>query len=174
MKTGLALTLVVTLLFSAVVGVVSVNLAKADPINEDIIVSSPQEGTIYNSTEVPLRFSLLPMPDINWSEDDIYGHNYTSFSYSVDGHEFVETNGSTTLSGLSGGSHILEIYGVMPFANGSTWYNSSIHPAIHFDVFYHTPPPEAFPTTLVIAGSAIAIAAVAGAGIAVYFKKHKR
>ena len=170
-RTASALTLIMVLLCSAVVGVMPVNLAKANPVPDFIIIASPKGGTIYNSTEVPMEFTPIP-PPVPENNITIWRTNFTSFSYSLDGHEFVPTDGNTTLTGLSSGSHTLDILG-LGYKDGALVNNGTVCPTIHFDVFYHSPPPEAFPTALVITASG-ASAVTIGIGMLVYFRRRKK
>lgn len=149
-RTAIALTLILTLLFSAVPGTLIVNLAQANPIvPADIEVYSP-ENKVYYSNEVELGFiapSRYIYPRIN----------FTSFSYSFDGQANVTISGNTTVTGLSWGTHSLVVYGE------DTDGNTGSSMAVHFDVF--------FPIAWII--TAIAILAVVGIGLLVYFKKRK-
>ncbi len=170
-KIVITIILLFTILTSTVLGIF--DLVKANPIENDIIVDSPLEDTIYNSTEVALKFRVMDQYQTNYTyPNDVYGHNFTSFSYSLDGHQFIETNGESILRDLTNGSHTLKIYGAMPFTNGTIWFNNSIHPTIHFDVFYHSISlSDDFPTIPVTASVSAIVLGIAG--LLVYSKKHK-
>ena len=80
--------------------------------------------------------------------------------------------GDTTLPELSYGSHSLTVYAndtVGRFGASETVYFS-----IAEETEAETQPSEPFPTTLAIAAASGASVAIVGAGLLVYFKKHKR
>jgi len=149
-RTATALTIVIALLLSGLLGTLIGNLAHANPVvPADIEVYSP-ENTIYYSNEVEIGFiapSRYNYPQIN----------FTSFSYSLDGQSNVTISGNTTIAGLSWGAHSLVIYGE------DTDGNTGSSMTVHFDVF--------FPITWIII--AITISTVVGMGLLVYFKKRK-
>jgi len=128
-----------------------VDLAQSNPVApSDIEVYSPR-NQVYYSNEVELGFiapSRYIYPRIN----------FTSFSYGLDGQAKVPISGNTTVTGLSWGSHSLVVCGLDTDGNTrSSW-------TVHFDV--------SFPTAWIV--TAIAMSAVFGIGVMVYFKKRKR
>ena len=66
-----------------------------------INVHSPQNNFVYPSNTVALNFSAMPHS----------AYNFTSYSYSLDEQPPKSTDGYTLLTGLSPGSHVLEIRG---------------------------------------------------------------
>jgi hypothetical protein len=105
------------------------------------------ENTTYTSANVTLNFTV---------------NKQTSWiGYSLDGQETVTITGNTTLAGLSLGLHNVTVYAKDLLENTG---NSN---TVWFSVA------EPFPTTLVVAAS-LAIVAVVGAGLLIYFKKRKR
>jgi parallel beta-helix repeat protein len=112
---------------------------------------SPLNQT-YDDSDVPLNFSvnvLSPIKSVNWT------------GYSLDGQQNVTVTGNTTLTGLSNGSHNVTVYG------NDTYGNMAASETVTFTI------PQPFPTTLVAAAS-VAIVAVVGVGLLVYFKKRKK
>jgi hypothetical protein len=94
----------------------------ANPIPPPLIwVNSPQNYKIYSSNEVELNITVIPDTSIS----------LTSFSFSLDGQETQATNGSTTLTNLSYGSHTLEIY-------GNNTYSYSTLAIVYFSTVYST------------------------------------
>ncbi len=91
-------TISLALLLSLSLGLPSVS---ANPIFvPPIKVNSPESNRIYPTNQVTLNFTVT------------YAyHNYTGFSYSLDGKEPRETNQSSVLANLPSGSHKLIIYG---------------------------------------------------------------
>ena len=77
-----------------------------------------------------------------------------------DGHEFVPTDGNTTLTGLSYGSHSIIVY-----AN-DTAGNTGTSETITFSVI------EPFPTTWIVA--AIAVIAIGAVAFLVYFRRIRK
>lgn len=114
-------------------------------IPPQLAVISP-ENIKYNSSSVPLTFMLNKPAE--W------------VGYSLDGQDNVTATGNTTLSGLPNGSHTIIVYAKDEFGN------TAQSETINFNI------EETFPTTLLIATTAIA--ATTGIGIAVYLKKRKR
>ena len=86
------------------------------------------------------------------------GSNFTSFSYSLDGQANQTTNGNTTLTGLSLGSHTLLIYGngTFQFGDSAQEFRYPLQ-TIYFSIFFST---EGVILTL-IAGSAFLIIGLA-------------
>ena len=161
-------------------------------------VTSPAEGQSYPSSNVWLKFT------VNRPEDWLYTSSLNNGSeiylsqgqikiviYSVDGvidgvadeheSEKIYVNDpvnavnppsnfsfSFNLEGLQDGQHSVDVY-AEGFVNGS---GVGVDPQrINFTIY--TPEPEPFPTTLVAAASGASVAAV-GAGLLVYFNKHKK
>ena len=109
-----------------------------------VTVQSP-EDKVYDATDVPLEFRVDD-PD-------------SQFSYVLDGQESVSINGNITLSELSNGEHNVTVYAQDVAGNADT------SETIRFSV--ELP----FPATLVIA--IVAIVAIIGICLLVYFKKRK-
>jgi hypothetical protein len=107
------------------------------------------KNTTYSASEVQLNF--------------ITSEPVSKTSYVLDGQENVTVAGNVTLAGLSCGVHNITVY---------AWDAEGNAGASEIVFFTITEPPESFPTTLVIAP--IALVAVVGVGLVVYFKKRKR
>ena len=101
----------------------------------------------YNTTNLSLIFTVDK--PVNWT------------GYSLDGKENVTITGNTTLTGLSSGEHYLTVY-----ANDS-FGNTGASQTITFTI-----PSEPFPTTWIAA--VVAIIAIGGAALLVYFIKVKK
>jgi len=112
-----------------------------------ISIASPENKT-YTTTDVPLNFTVTE--SVSW------------IAYSLDGQTNVTITGDIILTGLSDGPHSLIVY-----AN-DTDGNAGASETIYFSVSQ----PEPFPTTWIVA--AIAIIAVVGAALMVYFVKGKK
>jgi N-acetylneuraminic acid mutarotase len=102
----------------------------------------------YNESSVFLVFTVDK--PVNW------------IGYSLDGEENVTVTGNFTLTGLSNGLHNVTVYAK------DTFENVGASATVTFTVAK----PEPFPATLVVTASGVAVAVV-GAGLLVYFKKHK-
>jgi hypothetical protein len=99
----------------------------------------------YNESSVSLVFTVDK--PVNWT------------GYSLDGKENITVTGNTTLTGLSNGSHNVTVYAkdlVDAEASDTVWFNVA----------------ELFPVVPVAAVS-VAVVAVVGAGLLIYFKKRK-
>jgi len=116
----------------------------------EAIVLSPQNKT-YAVTDVPLVFSCeeqIVSADY-WLDEPLYGSTTLS--------------GNTTLTGLSNGTHTITVYVFTKRGQASSQ-------TVHFTVSPETQvQPESFPTILVVV--AVVSAAVASAGLLVYFRK---
>ena len=161
-------------------------------------VTSPAEGQSYPSNDIWLKFTVNRPADWlyissldNGSEVYLSQGQIKFVIYSVDGiidgvadeHESEKTyvddplnavntpfnfSFSFNLEGLQDGQHSVDVY-AEGFVNGS---GVGVDPQrINFTIY--TPEPEPFPTTLVAAASGASVAAV-GAGLLVYFNKHKK
>jgi parallel beta-helix repeat protein len=119
-----------------------------DTTPPSISIASP-ENTTYTKNRVSLNFSTNE--PVSW------------LGYSLDGQENVTITGNTTVSDLSNGLHKVTFY-----AN-DTSANTGKSKTVVFTVDV----PEPFLTTIVAAAS-VAIVAVVGVGLLVYFKKRKR
>jgi hypothetical protein len=86
--------------------------------------------------------------------------------YSLDGEENMTVAENVTLPELSVGQYTLRVY-----AN-DTAGNLGVSETVTFSIA--EPETETFPTLSVAVASGASIAAVAAAGIVVYWKKHKR
>lgn len=122
-----------------------------DTTPPSISIISPENKT-YTSSDVNLTFTL--------------GEKASWIGYSLDGQYNVSITGNTTLNGLSYDSHNLTIY-----VTDKTG-NKGASETITFILTEETEP-EPFETALVAAAS-VAIVAVVGVGLLVYFKKRKR
>ena len=110
-----------------------------------IDVVSPRSQT-YNESSVSLVFTVNK--PINWT------------GYSLDGQETVTITGNATLEGLANGSHNVTVYARDAFGN------TGASETVSFTV------DVSFPATMVVAP--VVAVAVVGAGLAFYYKKHKR
>ena len=110
----------------------------------NVSVLSIENKTFVNPT-VPLDFSVNDL--------------VTQISYSLDGQDNMTIAGNTTLTGLSNGEHYITVY-YIDIAG-----NVGASKTVYFNV--EVP----FPTTLVVAS--IALVAVIGSGLLIYFKKRK-
>ncbi len=114
----------------------------------EIRVLSPADRT-YNGSSVPLFFTMDK--PVNWT------------GYSLDGEQNVTVTGNSTISGLTSGLHNVTVYAK------DTFGNMGASETIAFTVAK----PEPFPTT-VVAATSVAVVAVVGVGLLVYFRKRKR
>jgi hypothetical protein len=101
----------------------------ANPLPPWIIsVDSPSNNKIYPSNNVELDFD---------PSQRSHSVNFTSFAYSVDGQAAEPTNGSTLLTGLPSGSHVLTIYGTFQLVGENKTYTHDIA-IIYFSTVYST------------------------------------
>jgi hypothetical protein len=115
----------------------------------EITVLSPENMTYY-TTNFPLTFTINE--PVSWIE------------YNLDCTKVREIESNSTLSGLSLGSHNVTVYATDIAGNiGSS-------ETVYFTVVEMSEP---FPTML-IAGISVGITVVAGVGLLVYFKRHKK
>ena len=112
-----------------------------------ISLLSPLNQT-YSKSTVSLAFSIDK--PVNW------------ISYSLDGQQNVTITGNTTLTNMTNGLHTLTVY-----AN-DTFGNVGASQTITFKIALTT-----FPTATVAAASGALAVVVVGAGLLVYFKKHR-
>jgi len=104
------------------------------------------ENKIYGTVDLPLNFTV--------SEPT------SQITYCLDGQQNITVAGNTTLTNLSYGEHNVTVYAIDLAGNvGAS------------ETFYFSI--ESFPLILVPAAFVASVAAV-GAGLIVYFKKHKR
>jgi N-acetylneuraminic acid mutarotase len=115
----------------------------------EIAVLSPENVTYY-TVDVALNFTV--------------NESVSSMSYALDGENFVEISGNTTLIGLPYGSHNLTVYATDVAGNIGT------SETINFTIAEE---PKPFPVAP-IAVASVATVAVVGVGLLVYFKKRKR
>lgn len=142
-----------------------------------ILVVSPAEGQVFNSSEIPLVLNANETP--TWIGYSIY--NLTKNGVDENPVEpclsnlFVGRYGNTTLTGLTNGHYSLTIYGEDSFGNigKSETVNFTINePEVQ--------PPEpkpthTFPAATLIAVSVVVVAmAVVGIGLAVSFYRRRR
>ncbi len=119
-----------------------------DSMPPEILITSVENRTTYDTSEIPLRFTI--------------NEPVVQVLYSLDGLDNVTLADSTILTGLSIGEHNATVYAMDEAGNTGT------SETVFFTV---EEPPEPFPTTMVIAP--IAIVAIVSAGLLVYFKKRK-
>jgi hypothetical protein len=119
-----------------------------DTVAPNVTVLS-SESNVYKTSSVPLNFTV--------------NEPYSLVSYCLDGQENVAISGNTTLTGLPNGNHNFTVYATDEFGNTGA---SQI-------IYFSVEVPEPFPIALVAAAS-VAIVAVVGVGLLVYFKKRKR
>jgi len=100
----------------------------------------------YSTSEFPLNFTV--------------NEPFSKISYVLDGQKNLTISGNITLSGLTFGDHNVTVYA------WDTVGNTGASETITFTIT------EPFPTTLVIV-SMIVVAAVAGLGLLVHFKKRQ-
>ena len=192
----LALTLVLALLFSAVVGA-QFNKAKAEtlgplemwqepePSGNIVIMHSPQNTTYYESS-ILLNFTVEAyyiIGDIGYSLDGgavERVNNLTKISEEpapylyVPPYVRVTYSGNLLLSNLSKGNHSITVYRGYQYQGINKRYAVDTYATAFFTIDDPPKPKqsEPSPTTLVVA-SVITIAIV-GIGLLVYFKKRKR
>jgi len=128
--------------------------------------------TVYFSIAddgIPPKISLLSAENKTYPTTNItltYSINdqVVKALYSLDGQESVRLSGNTTLTDLSEGSHNITVHAYDRVGN-------EVSESVYFTVSV----PKPFPTTLLIGSAiAVAVAAVVGLGLLVYFKKRKR
>jgi len=128
--------------------------------------------TVYFSIAddgIPPKISLLSAENKTYPTTNItltYSINDQVIKalYSLDGQESVNLSGNTTLTDLSEGSHNITVYAYDRVGN-------EVSESVYFTVSV----PKPFPTTLLLGSAiAVAVAAVVGLGLLVYFKKRKR
>ena len=116
-----------------------------------ISVLSPVNQT-YNESNVPLTFTVDKT--VNW------------IGYSLDDEQNVTITGNTTVANVTNGLHSITVYANDTFGNIGASEN------ITFQV--QLPElPKPFPTATVAAASGTSAVVVVGAGLLVYFKKHR-
>jgi len=122
-KSALIATVTLLLLLSLTFGaqMVSANPIAIPPIN----VSSPENNKIYTSNQVELNFTVR----------DAH-RNYTSFSYSLDRQNPIDTNQSCVLTNLLSGSHTLIIYGNA--TDDTYWNGHELLSIVYFSTIYST------------------------------------
>jgi hypothetical protein len=119
-----------------------------DVVPPRINVLSPRNAT-YPSSMVSLEFTV--------------NEPSSKIEYCLDGQDNVTISGNSTLSVLANGSHNVTVY--VSDEAGNTGASETI--CFNVDV------PEPFPKTFFI-GSVIAVAAVVGLGLLVYYKKRQK
>lgn len=117
-----------------------------DVVPPMITLLSPQ-NTTHGSSDVELDFTVNEVAEI---------------LYCLDGKENQTATGSLTLTGLENGAHNVTFYASDLAGNAATSQT----------LFFNVDVPELFPTSLIAAVS-VAIVAVVGTGLLVYFKKRK-
>ena len=114
--------------------------------NPIITFESHQNATVETSAS-PLNFTV--------------DHPVTEMAYCLDGQESIPISGNTTLTGLSNGQHNVTVYATDEYG----------YTGVSDILFFNVNAPE-FPTTLAV--TSIAVIAVIGMGILVYFKKYRK
>jgi hypothetical protein len=134
---------------------VETNGGKVDTASP-IIVDLPAENQAYNTTDIPLNFTV--------------DKGISQGAYSLDGKGNVTIDGNSTLTNLAVGEHDVTVY---------TWDddgNVGASQAVNFTVVIsktNLPSPQAFPMILVM-GAFVAFLVVVVLIILVYFKWKKR
>jgi hypothetical protein len=187
-RTAFGLTIVLALLFSAVALTQMVRFTKANPWppgyfpppSPYVIIHSPQEREYYNTEPILLNFTFKANLELNPSASLFYlldGKSYRLESIKVEDVKHFVLNeddfhagyeGHVLFSNLSDGPHTLIVFA--GYADSDGVINGTIGDSakVNFTIV-----PEPFPTTLVVAASGFSVAAIAGAGSLVYFKKRK-
>ena len=183
----LTATLLSTLLIIALGGVLLVKLGTAPyipPIELEIIVTSPQNNTTYNVNSLPFIFSGTYLPYVTM--------NYSDVKCFLDGKlvgQFDDISAAEVinLTNLSNGNHTVRVTAFVSGRVDATHFNAQYgeEATIHLiwqlrdgsvidtgDIIFTVDVPEPFPIAPVVAVS-VAIAAVAGVGLLVFFKKRK-
>ena len=119
-----------------------------DTIAPSVLVLSPENST-YKASKASLNFTI--------------NEPFSEVAYCLDGQENMTISGNTTLTELPNGDHNVTVYATDEA--GNTGASET--------VFFIVDAPAPFPTTLVTAAS-IAIVAVVGASLLVYFRKRRR
>ena len=157
-----------------------------------VLIYSPQNNSLTSSNSISLIFNVSAPESVNatgsylryiyyeadWQTEEqyLYFQNLTNDEH----FDFMEFN--TTLSNIPKGTHTLQIVAcgavLIKEAMFGFDYASETNASIIFTVNSIQPPSspepqqtEPFPTTLVIA--TIVLVVVIGAGLLVYFKKHR-
>lgn len=117
-----------------------------DTVPPRISIDSP-ENKVYNSSSVPLVFSIL--------------ESSSSMSYSLDGRDNVTITGNTTLSGLQNGSYNLTVY--VTDSSGNIGASETI---------YFTVDKKPEPSQMVLIAGTVGISILfASVGLLYYYKK---
>jgi len=114
----------------------------------NIVVVSP-ENKDYSSDKISVNFIVNEPTD--WT------------AYCLDGQQITAIEGNITLNGLTSGSHSMTLYA------RDTSGNTAASETIKFTIVKEL---DSFPTTAIVAAS-VATAAIALAGLILYFKKRK-
>jgi hypothetical protein len=122
--------------------------------------------TAFPCCRASLARALLP-PNSSFSTSVVklnftVDQSVSQVEYSLDGRENMAINGNTTLTDLANGYHNVTVYATDEAGN------TGASETIYFSVEV----PEPFPISTIAAVS-VAIIAVTGAGLLVYFKKRK-
>jgi hypothetical protein len=120
------LALISSLIFMLLLSLNSgAQIVSANPISvPSINVNSPENNKIYSSNQITLNFTVNGV------------RNYTSFSYSLDGQEPIDTNKSGVLTNLPSGSHTLKIYGNA--YDDTYWNGHELLSIVYFSTIYST------------------------------------
>jgi hypothetical protein len=125
----------------------------------EVVILSPQNKT-YAAAEVPLIWACDEQKIVADYTLDLLSHTPLYAYFTLSGNAALL--GNTTLTGLSNGTHTLTVYVITERGSASQ--------TVHFTISLETQlQPEPFPTTLAI--GSIALVAVVGLGLFVYFKK---
>jgi hypothetical protein len=134
----------------------------------------PRSFVVYSSSSVTFTLdttspsvSVLSLENMTYYRSDValnftVNESVSHVTYSVDGQDNVTVAGNTTLTGLSPGVHNVTVYATDVV--GQIGASETI-------AFTVAEEPEPFPTAQVVAS--VAILAVVGGGLLVYFKKRK-
>lgn len=192
-RKAFALTLMLVLLFSAMVGTLVVNLAQANPVVvpiDDLSLESPQnKNYVQNFVQVSCSYSILDEPVNDHSSMQ------TSVSYVLDGLESVSVSNYEIISNklpnsisylvrfeitdLPNGSHTLSVHVSATADKGFTTFAASSE-VVTFTIntspssINPTPSPDVQPFPMIIVATASGVAvAIIGVGLLVYFKKRR-
>jgi hypothetical protein len=108
-----------------------VDVAKANPLPMPMVsIDSPKNNEVYPSSTVELHFTPRPSSY----------QNFMSLTYVLDGQPPKATNGTTTLTDLPSGSHILTVYVTYTYQIGNTTYETkdAIGAIVYFSTQYST------------------------------------
>ncbi len=203
-RTALILMLILALIISATLNCSFLGVQAQDYYDRykptmtppSILVTSPQNHSIINTSSISLAFNVSGVqvievsPDVNRYSSRLFKVSYKGdwqteeqllYSAEHESLDFLEFN--TTLSDIPEGSHELQIIAVGAVGVIVAMFGFSYYPEANASIIFTvnsiqptpspepTPEPEAFPASLVFVTSvSVAIISV---GLFVYFKKRK-